>query len=168
MTRQESQDLAEEVMARAVKPYKGVLMRGRWRPDMENAAQLNTFFVGQCCWQFRAPWRRYMRERRRNLFGLLVERREGELALRDEAQIHLDPSRAVIYSIEVERHLEAIPDRIDQEVVQLTAAGYSASEVGRHLELTPRQVEYRLKVIHKQAERRREADSLREKSWEVA
>ncbi len=168
MTIEESKDLAEETIAKAIGPYKKVLMSGRWKPDVDNAAQLTSFFMGQCCWQFRAPWRRYLRERDRAFHDWQHEQAEGELLMMGELSDRFDPARAAVIRLEITRAYDFLDDPIDQQILELTLAGYTAAEVGRGLALTDRQVEYRLKVITKRINQLKEADSLRGKAFGAA
>lgn len=161
MTVAESKDLAEETIAKAIGPYKKVLMSGRWKPNVDNAAQLTSFFMGQCCWQFRAPWRRYLRERDRAFRSWQHEQEEGQLLLLGELSDRFDPARAAVVRLEITRAYDFLDDPIDQQILELTLAGYTAAEIGPGLALTNRQVEYRLEVIHKRIERLKEIDSLR-------
>ncbi len=168
MTKQEAEDLANETIAKAISPYKKVLMSGRWKPNVDNTAQLTSFFMGQCCWQFRAPWRRYLRERERAFRSWQQEQAEGELLMLSELSDRFDPANAAVTRLEITRVYSFIDDPLDQQIFELTLAGYTAGQVGRGLALTDRQVEYRLKVINKRVNQLKEADSLRDKGFGAA
>jgi hypothetical protein len=153
LTPHEADELTTDVGARALLDFRRLLTAGVWDPYREDVACMGTFYVGKCALEFRAPWRSFLRRRKRRLeienpTGLIDRiSRQVDFGARTES--------TAIAKVELSRVLGSIEHRLRQVVV-LDAYGFRDKEIAGRLGLTRKQVEYRLKKA------RRLLESLRE------
>ncbi|MBW3536916.1 MAG: hypothetical protein KY395_03980 [Actinobacteria bacterium] len=143
LTSHEVEELVTDVSAKALLDFKRVLTAGVWDPYRDEVACMSTFYVGKCALEFRGPWRRFLRARRKRLEA------EKPYGLGDELPAspdrHARPEIAAIARLEARRALDSIEDPLLQSAVLLDAYETPDKEIAERLGLTVKQVEYRLK-----------------------
>jgi DNA-directed RNA polymerase specialized sigma24 family protein len=127
---QDAVDLAVDVVAKAIEPYRKLLMEG-WDPH--GRASLESAFIDGCLRQFPNQYRRWLHNR----LGLEGERivdlpGDDKVAARYEERAHTDPAQSLIGDPEAllisrqqqEELLTLLPDNL-RAVVQLVMQGYT-------------------------------------------
>lgn len=136
-------ELITDVSAKALPGFKRVLIEGLWDPYRDEVACMATYYVGKCALEFRAPWRRFLRARRKRF------ETEKPYGLGDELPAstdrHARPEIAAIARLEARRALDSIEDPLLRSAVLLDAYEMPDKEIAERLGLTVKQVEYRLK-----------------------
>lgn len=161
VTIEEARDLADEVIARSIGPFKELLKAGHWNPDPDVAAVLTSYFVGSCCLRFRTPWRRYLRERRRDLRSDLAIEAFKHDGFEEETGPSTNPPAVVLARVEADHYRARITDPRDLAIIELVAHGYTQAEIAEHLDTTEKSVEYRVHKVRQSALRHRSEISSR-------
>lgn len=141
LTRDEVDEVTADVTVAALLDFKRLLMEGVWDPFRDQVASMRTFYIGKCAIEFRAPWRRMLRRRKKRL----GEDLQGVLQIDDRADRLARPDSVAIARLEIARVLAEVSDPAARELIVLDAFGLSDQEIARRLGLTRKQVEYRLK-----------------------
>lgn len=134
-TREDIEDLARETIVYAIRAFRErVLIPGKWDPT--RGANLKTFFIGQCIFQFPNVYRRWQAETAPPPVG--PEQVAAELAAASTPR--LDVERLV----ELKRACETLTDREPRAIDGLLALGYTQVEVAEMVGTTVKSIESRL------------------------
>jgi DNA-directed RNA polymerase specialized sigma24 family protein len=128
------------------------LLEGKWNPDRDNPASINTWFVNLAVLCLPAPWRAWRRERRIQFVTLDPD--HDVIDLRDQPD-------AVIYTIEFERHLEFLDPDLAL-MVRLDATEWEDAEIAAAVGRSLKSVEYHLAKARRTARARRNRENLRD------
>lgn len=167
MTKVEAHDLASDVVAWAVESFCGVLLHEEkgWRPD--GGASFRTFFIGKCCHGFAGVYRKWLRQRARQL-GL----DDIDELFQDKVPVARDrPEQAAIINVQIEHYFEGIDDDLEIAIATLNALEVSNPGIANLLGVPEKVVEYRLKKNARGATRRwdrGEGETIRGNPGQVA
>jgi DNA-directed RNA polymerase specialized sigma24 family protein len=135
--REDAEDLAIETVGIAIRKYRDtVLVANRWSP--RGGASLKTFFIGQCLIRFPNVYDRWERQQRHWSHQPLHDC--DEASRWQDSDAYNDPERTVITALELDQALSRLDQRTT-EVLQLTALGFSQSEISRLLACTEKAIE---------------------------
>lgn len=127
-----------------------ILIRGEragkgWAP--EGGASLTTYFGNCCILGFRTPWKRMVSEMRRSDPG-------EELGVFDDVWMDLPdltpgPEQRTISLHEIQRILVSIPGKLNQQILAMSALGFSHAAIGEVLGMKEHAVGERLRRLRK-------------------
>lgn len=141
MTREEAHDLASDVVAWALKAFRSVLLdpeRG-WRPD--GGASFRTFFIGKCCHGFAGVYRKWLRQRARQM-GL----EDVDELFEEKVPVARDrPEQAAIINLQIEHYLDGCNGELELGIAALNALEFPNRVIAKMLGVTEKVVEYRLR-----------------------
>ncbi len=146
ITREDLEDLTQEVLAKALPAFKALLRAGAWDGTREHVACLRTFFIGKCAIEFRAPWRRWLRARQRRL--RLEDPRLQVHDLPERPDERSRPDRAAVIRMDLAKALGML-DHDLRVIAVLDAYEWTDREIARQLGTTAKAVEYRLTKVRK-------------------
>ena len=114
--------LAHETVWRAVLAYRdNVLIPGRWDP--RKGANLTTYFIGQCLFQFPNVYKRWWRERKHQEVP-----DQGTFEQLDRTNKPIGPVTGLITHSRIRKGLEHA-DNTDREILGWYAGGYTYEEI---------------------------------------
>jgi|GEM_PF-7053245 len=152
ISRDDAYHLACDSVERALPLLRRQLLEGKWDPDRDNPASINTWFVNLAVLCLPGPWRVWRRQRRAQLVSLDPD--HEVIDLRDQPD-------AVIYTIEFERHLEFFDPEL-ASMVRLDAAEWEDAEIAAAVGRSVKSVEYHLAKARWAARDRRSRENLRD------
>jgi DNA-directed RNA polymerase specialized sigma24 family protein len=123
----DSEDLAQEVVARALPVFRQKALReGGWRP--EGGASLKTYFARSLCFQFANVWKRRLKDKDPAIPGQTLDTLQAEAASPDPG-----PAETFLRRDEILRGLAGIPDERTRMAVVLAEDGYQHDEIAELL-----------------------------------
>lgn len=116
-----------------------------WAP--EGGASLTTYFGNCCILGFRTPWKRMVSDMRR------PDRAEA-VGIYDEAWIDLPdlapgPEQRTVSLHEIQRILVSVPGKLNQQILAMSALGFSCAAIGEVLGMKEHAVGERLRRLRK-------------------
>jgi DNA-directed RNA polymerase specialized sigma24 family protein len=164
MTWEEAHDLASDIVIWALKSFKGVLLED-WRPD--GGASFRTYFVGKCCHGFAAVYRKWLRQRARQMGRENVDELQDDKvpAARDR------PEQAAIIRLQIDHYLEGCDDDLELAITVLDGLEYPNRMIAELLCKTEKVVEYRIDKNRQRAKDRwgrGDEEAIRRNRGEVA
>lgn len=120
-----------------------------WAP--ESGASLTTYFGNCCILGFRTPWKRMVSELRRSDPGPAVADFDAVWAeLPDPAP---GPEQRTISLYEIQRRLAGVPGKLNQQIIVMSALGFSCAAIGEVLGMKEHAVGERLRRLRKRNQR---------------
>ena len=137
--------LADETVWRAVLKYRNnVLIPGKWDP--RKGANLTTYFIGQCMFQFPNVYKRWWRETKRQEVPLDQATIE-DLGLANKPR----GAAAGVINRDLIRKGLAHTDATDREILWWHAAGYTYEEIAELTEVPVGTIKSRIHRLRKKA-----------------
>ena len=137
--------LADETVMRAVVAYRdNVLIPGKWDP--RKGANLTTYFIGQCLFQFPNVYKRWRRETNRQEVAFDQDTIEG-LGLANK------PGRSAAEAITHDRIRKGMEhtDHTDREILGWYAEGYTYTEIAELIEVPVGTIKSRIHRLRRRA-----------------
>ncbi len=172
-TKDAADQLAADTVEAAIRAFRRkVLIPGRWSPT--GGASLNSYFLGQCLFEFPNAYRRWRHANRPrpeeslyvqvddddddddSMTGVLVQ--PVDLSPTSDSARVVQARDEVLYALK-----DVVQSDRDQVIVALRAAGYTEREIADMLDMTLKAVEGALYRLHKRANSHQVARRPRER-----
>ena len=141
--------LVIDTIAHAIPKFRiKVLTKDKWDPA--GAANMATYFVNFCRFEFQAVFRNWQRQRRKALASLDVTELEPGTLAHFFYQPNFDPEKQAITRDDI-AHLTRNSPEQTRWICVLMLEGYTHSEIADRLGITVRRIEYLLHKLRKRA-----------------
>jgi hypothetical protein len=134
--------LANETVALAVNNFrKHALIKGKWTPN--GGVSLKTYFVGACIFAFPNVYRKWLTDH-----AAMQRPASFEYDAVDRSSPLHDPGEMALTWLHIEEGFRSIPDHRTKCAVLLQAMGYTYTEIGEILHISPRAVDGLIRRQH--------------------
>jgi DNA-directed RNA polymerase specialized sigma24 family protein len=134
--------LANETVALAVNNFRRrALIEGKWAPD--GGATLKTYFISACVFAFPNVYRKWLTDR-----AALQQLTSYEYDAVDRSSPLQDPGEIAVTRLHIREGFNNIPDHRTKCAVLLQEMGYTYTEIGEILQISPRAVDGLIRRQH--------------------